>query len=335
VKKRVLFPALTALIVIAAFFFYFSSPLPDFQASEHHKGFDYSLESSWACLPFRKDVGDIVPDGQAEVDDALKQVDVFYIYPTIYTFGKYWNADPGNQILNFLIDQLPVKYHASVFNHVGRVYVPRYRQAILQSYSDTTGSGQLALDFAYEDVKRAFEYYMEHHNQGRPIILASHSQGTTHSRRLLRDYFDNPEMKDQLVCAYLVGNPLFTEDYQVLSVCDSPEMTNCYVGWCSIREGFEDTTLINKYRGEVCVNPVSWRTDESPASTTGAIFKNFERSGQFETIVYIKDRRLAVSTNHWFIKRWEDLHNFDFNLFWHDIRENASLRVEAYLKGKS
>ncbi len=158
-----------------------------FDASHHPIAPDYSQEKYWAALPFHEDVTDMTPRGEVWIDDSLKQVDVFYIYPTLYSHGKDWNADIDNRSLNRRIDHYPVKYHASIFNHVGRVYVPRYRQAHIDCYSDTTGSGNKAFELAYGDLRQAFEYYMAHYNQGRPIILASHSQGTTHSRRLLKE----------------------------------------------------------------------------------------------------------------------------------------------------
>ena len=57
-----------------------------------------------------------------------------------------------------------------------------------------------ALDQAYEDVLAAFDYFLANFNDGRPIIIASHSQGTVHGARLLADRFDNnPNLRNQLV----------------------------------------------------------------------------------------------------------------------------------------
>ncbi|MEY3443574.1 MAG: hypothetical protein RLZZ519_1855, partial [Bacteroidota bacterium] len=217
--------ALRCLLFIFGIYAHFAlaqaQHLPPFSPEDQPAAPDYSQEKYWSALPFRKDAPDVTPWGEKWISDSLKKVDVFYIYPTLFMNGKTWNADVDKKSLNRRIDHYPVKFQASIFNHVGRVYAPRYRQAIIDSYHDKTGSGEKALDFAYQDIRRAFEYYMEHYNQGRPIIIASHSQGTTHSRRLLKDYFDNPEMKAKLVCAYAVGFALHTTDYQLLTPCDS------------------------------------------------------------------------------------------------------------------
>ncbi len=43
-----------------------------------------------------------------------------------------------------------------------------------------------AFEIAYADVKAAFEFYLKIYNNYRPIIIASHSQGTKHTGRLLK-----------------------------------------------------------------------------------------------------------------------------------------------------
>jgi hypothetical protein len=54
---------------------------------------DYSLTANWSALPFRLDAADKIPSDEKWVDDSLKDVDVFYIYPTIYRNGNTWNED--------------------------------------------------------------------------------------------------------------------------------------------------------------------------------------------------------------------------------------------------
>ena len=199
-----LFFVLIALQFTVVSFSFAQDELPQFKIEDQPNAPDYTNPNHWAALPFRNDVADAIPNSENWISDSLKEVDVFYIYPTLYLKGETWNADVNNKKLNNQIDKYPVKFHASVFNNVARVYAPRYRQAIIDSYDDTLGNGVKALDFAYEDIKKAFEYYLEHYNNGRPIIIASHSQGTTHSRRLLKDYFDSTDLRSKLVCAYTI-----------------------------------------------------------------------------------------------------------------------------------
>lgn len=318
-------------LVTCLMLFACSHSLPDFRAEDQPEAPDYSQEKSWSALPFRDDAPDIVPYGEEWVHDSLKPVDVFYIYPTIYQKGKTWNADVDDGILNRLIDLFPVRLQASVFNHVGRVYVPRYRQGIYLCFRDTTGNGLAALDFAYEDVKRAFIYFLEHYNRGRPVIIASHSQGTTHARRLISEFFDTPETASQLVCAYIVGFGVYPDHYAVLEPCRFPEQTHCFVTWATFREGhIYDRSL--EYYGKVQVNPVSWRIDTLPATTQGGKLLRPGSKQSYTTTVRIEGEYLWANTNMPLYRRKDDLHLVDFSLFWLDIRRNATLRVETYLQ---
>ena len=61
------------------------------------------------------------------------------------------------------------------------------------------------MDAAYEDVRDAFRAYIETLNRGRPFYIASHSQGSMLTPRLLAEEVAGSPLMDQLVGAYLVG----------------------------------------------------------------------------------------------------------------------------------
>ena len=83
---------------------------------------------------------------------------------------KNWNASIEDRKLNDKTDGSTILYQASIFNGAGKVYAPRYRQAHLHAYftNKRKGEAQKAFELAYADVKAAFEYYLQHYNQGRP-----------------------------------------------------------------------------------------------------------------------------------------------------------------------
>jgi hypothetical protein len=293
---------------------------------------DYSLQTSWSSLPFRLDAADKIPDDEKWVSDSLKDVDVFYIYPTIYVTGKTWNEDLANQKLNKSIDNKPVKYQATVFNASCRVYVPRYRQAKLKAFFDKK-NGDQALDFAYQDVKRAFQYYLDHYNHGRPIIIASHSQGTHHARRLLKEFFDSTALQKQLVAAYVVGFGFDESMYKTLKPCSSPTQTGCYITWASFKQGYEP--LKTGLYSTVCVNPVTWTRDTiavDRSQSQGAILLDFNKRYDGACGTQIHKHYLWVDAHLPIIRSWTVLHVADYNLFWYDIRRNVKDRVQAYLK---
>ena len=170
---------------------------------------------------------------------------VFFLYPTTYTGQRgqdQWNAALDDKKLNKETDKTTILHQASIFNGAGRVFAPRYRQAHLHAYfSKKPASAKKAFDLAYSDVVAAFNYYLEHYNNGRPIIIAAHSQGTTHAGQLMRDNFDNQPLQQQLVVAYLVGMPVPTDYFQAISPCQKPDDTGCFVagehGSVDIRPG--------------------------------------------------------------------------------------------------
>ncbi len=313
-----------------------SCSLPkEFIAADQPPVPEYSDPAYWSALPFRKDAADDIPDQETWVSDSLKEVDVFYVYPTIYRKGKTWTADLNNKRLNKQIDKLPVRLQASTFNQVGRVYAPRYRQAHFKVYKDYKYLKNEVLDFAYEDVKSAFDYYMKHYNNGRPIIIASHSQGSNHSIQLLKDYFDNPEMQSKLVSAYIVGMGVDSNLYTYLKPCYEPSATNCYVTWSSYKEGYKlDTAKDNSELlvGNVCVNPISWKINDEKMTTDGGVLLNLSRKKTFTTTAQIHENYLWVKTNTILFKRTKEAHLMDYGMFWQDIRKNSAARVKEYLK---
>jgi hypothetical protein len=138
---------------------------------------DYSLMKYWAAHPQIKDAADSIPL-KSKLKDHQQQAraDVFFIYPTIFTgkpVNQYeWNADAGDESLNHQIQMSTILNQASLFNGSCRVYAPYYRQAHYTVFmTDNKQDAAAALDLAYQDVRRAFIYYLENFNQGRPMLL--------------------------------------------------------------------------------------------------------------------------------------------------------------------
>lgn len=64
-----------------------------------------------------------------------------------------------------------------IYDAESRFFAPYYRQAGLSVYELPAEEREPYLALAYEDVCAAFDYYLEHYNEGRPIIVAGFSQG--------------------------------------------------------------------------------------------------------------------------------------------------------------
>ncbi len=311
---------------------------------------DYSTSDYWAALPTKKDFADSIPLKAEGLKDeqVTAKADVFFIHPTIYTQrpaeGTFeWNADVNDAGLNRRVDESTILNQASVFIGSCRVYAPRYRQAHYYSFvTNNQGDRQKALDLAYSDIKAAFEYYLNHYHQGRPIVIASHSQGTLHAKRLLKEFFDGKPLQNQLVFAYLVGDiagpPAQPNEFEHIKPAQSPDEIGSFASWHTyLRDFFPEKYQTYHFQTAVCTNPLTWRLDEEYAP------KNLNKGGV--GLKFTFQPQLADAQVHqgllWinkpyvkgrFLIRTKVWHSADINLFWQSIRENVALRVESFLK---
>ena len=85
--------------------------------------------------------------------------------------------------------------HASIFNGVGRIYAPYYRQMTGfgfladEEHPGLRSDKQRAIDLAYSDVRKSFMVFLEKWNQERPIFLVGHSQGSHMLFKLIEEFF--------------------------------------------------------------------------------------------------------------------------------------------------
>ena len=320
------------------------SPLPEAP--------NYANPDHWAALPTKEDMADGLPGG--EVGEALQTkgdlqdrqadapVDVFFLYPTIYSYEptqpNQWNADVNDPELNQRIDDGTIKHQASVFNGVGKIYAPRYRQGHYYMYqTENKADAEQALAVAYQDVLAAFDYYMEHHNQGRPFIVAGHSQGSQLGRWLVRDRIDGTALQNQLVAAYLVGWAIPSDFYDSLQPCTTPDQIGCWVTWNTKAYNHYPSYYHEGLSRSFVINPITWRADEPVAEFdqhAGLVNPDFELTEPGKVDATVHEGLLWIHTPKvpgaklLNIKNW---HRGDYNLFWLDVRRNAQFRVAQYL----
>lgn len=334
---------LTAVIVPALFIFstclFIIRPWSDFEKYDIPKPPNYSLPESWAALPDRVDAADEVPSKSGLQDEqASAAVDVFYVHPTVY-FGRTWNQDVSDARVNQRTDEMPIQRQATVFNCCGKIYAPRYRQATLTAFLDKE-NGSKALDLAYSDVLRAFDYYITHFNKGRPFILASHSQGTRHSVQLVKDRIDGKPLARRLVAAYLIGMALPLNAFQNVPACRSAEETGCVISYRSVLIGAEIKRLVHDPDGPyLCTNPLTWKVDEEwagPLLHRGSVSSDFEKIDKELCSAQCRDGLLRISKPGapGYRSMSGNYHVVDYGLFYVSIRENAAARVAAFLARK-
>ena len=236
-----------------------------------------------------------------------------------------------------------------------------------------------AILVAYSDVRAAFMYYLKHENEGRPIILAGHSQGSLLAEMLVDEFFHEKKLQEQLVAAYLVGWTVFKNKYSTSShpnavtVCKDRHHTGCVISWRTFAFGGDPTLFLHREPVEdndrpICTNPLSWTEND------GAYVGSQENLGgldlmhpwsmlrylvgvkraSFRTVQPTRtsnmsdaqcvDGNLYVTKpkdygyGWYFVPAWTfamfpglNLHAYDYNLFFYNVRENAVERVRSFL----
>ena len=301
---------------------------------------DYSDLKYWAAHPWKKDPSDSIPLPlrSTPIDSS---VDVFFIHPTTLTdpklHGRIWNASINDADLNAKTDYTSILYQASVFNGSCRVFAPRYRQAHIFSFftTDTTKSKE-ALNLAYKDVETAFVYYLKHYNNGRPIIIAAHSQGTLHAAMLLKKYFEHTNLQAQLVAAYIVGLPVDETLFLYLEACKTPTETGCINSWRTFRTGYLPAYIHDEKSKAIVTNPLSWTTTDtliSRMNNDGSVLYKFNKRYLHTNSAQIHGNVLWTNRPKFFFGIFLKTNNYhagDYNLFYYSIRKNIKERIEAY-----
>jgi hypothetical protein len=321
---------------------------------------DYAQASAWAALPGKDGPANLVPAGDPLPDaQATAAVDVFYIYPTTFRSNDAWVQDINDKMTNDWTDMSVIARQAAIFNACCKVYAPRYRQAMLGAIESADGRKAFAL--AYEDVKKAFAYYLDHDHNGRPFILVGHSQGAFHLNNLLKDVVDQSPLHERMVAAYEIGIGVpmgtFGRSLKNIVACEHPDQTGCVLSWNTYgRTGDPSATLqrsqkryteqfnTDEGKEQMCVNPLTFDLSmpDAPASANLGSLPGIPADGPLQAVkpglvgATCRDGALFadIPTDPDFVLNilpGQVLHYHDMDLFFQNIRANAVLRAEAWL----
>ena len=301
---------------------------------------DYSQAAHWLSIPA-----------------PIMAVDVFYLYPTCWQ--KVDSTDPN--ICNIdnpsmLAGALPAfERQATAFETFANVFAPYYRQAdagytlgLPEDQRENVIGG-----IPTSDVVAAFGYYIQNYNQGRPYILAGHSQGANVLIHLLSGYMkDNPEVYQRMIAAYVIGYPV-TSTY----LTNNPHL--------KFAEGPDDTGVIISYNTQapsvvpphnpvvsnivgLVINPITWTRTETEATTAeglGSIMPDSVTS-KFQPVPQYADARVDINKgvlicttadSNYLYKYTKSFgkgvyHSFDFPFYFFNLRANAQNRANKFLR---
>ena len=294
---------------------------------------EYSEAKHWAVYAGVSLKGKAI----GEISDSTF-ADVFYVYPTLFIDKKDndWNASIDDSNVNSNVIKWILPYQASAWADAGRLFVPFYRQNHYRAFfkPHINEGGIEAIAFAYADVKAAFDYYMDVENKGRPIILAGHSQGALHLKKILQEYFDGKPLQNQLVAAYLIGTRVLEDEFNSLKPLNSPDQIGGYVSWNSYKKG-KYPKHYDWFNNAVTTNPVTW--DDNKVSRKqdhkGLLYYDnvlYEKCLEVEKVNGMLWVSLPEVPKRFWMSFVEDYHRFDVTLFWEDIRQNVLDRVEYF-----
>ena len=307
---------------------------------------NYESLSSWAVHP------DDDPDVLASFKNKEPKldVDVFFIYPTLHSNKEdlSWNSDIYSIDTRNLVLQSSVQYQSSAWYSLGKLYVPYYRQAHLRIFSPEfwENGGKNAYELAYEDLRQAFLMFLKKYNNDRPIIIAGHSQGAGHAKRLLKEFFDGKPLQKKLIAAYLIGTRVMEDEFTNIKHMTNESETGGFVTWNSYRLMSESKerkaiyTISKEWvKGAACSNPITWNTQKNSqySDHKGFLYLNKKVYPKTVKIESIDDKLLIKTPKVGLFKRIlistvKDYHKADVNLFWEDIRVNSRIRSKSYLK---
>ncbi|HEY3813769.1 MAG TPA: DUF3089 domain-containing protein [Caulobacteraceae bacterium] len=203
----------------------FLDPKAPYQTYTPPRAPDYNLKKAWAVLPS--------DPAQASPNDP--PADVFFVHPTTFDGGDNWNSPIQQNESDELLNRVMLPNYAGPFEKVGRVFAPHYRQAALYAFLTLHDDARDARTFAYGDVANAFRFYLQHFNQGRPIILVGVEQGGTLTARLARDAVAaDPQLKSRLVAVYLIDTIVPRDAFgpnAALPGCTRRDEAHCVVAW--------------------------------------------------------------------------------------------------------
>jgi hypothetical protein len=239
---------------------------------------DYSDGRAWLCRPGRTDACTIdqnttivAADGTLTREefkaDPNPAIDCFYVYPTV-------SLDPaGNSDMNIdAAERGVVRAQFARFGAACRLFAPMYRQVTLTQLRARLGGNPMPADreLAYHDVLDAWNYYLQHDNNGRGVVLIGHSQGSGVLTQLIRNEIDGKPVQARLISALLLGTSLAVPKgrdvggaFQKIPVCHAATDLGCVIAYASFRSTIPppENTLFGRVTGDnmqaVCANPAA------------------------------------------------------------------------------
>jgi hypothetical protein len=161
-----------------------------------------------------------------------KRFDCFYLYPTASMDKR------GNSTLKVTSAETSIaRDQAARFSQVCDVWAPMYKQITVNALigGKYKGSGTVA----YNSVLSAWDDFLAHHDDNRPIVFISHSQGSVMMIKLLQSQVDpSPALRARTVSVIIAGGNITNPTgetvggtFKHLPLCTAPTQTGCVIAY--------------------------------------------------------------------------------------------------------
>ena len=232
---------------------------------EQLKPTDYSQKTNWYKIP-----------------EITKEFDTFYIYSTIFMGANEGDPDYATLDNAEMLAGIPIEYaiKSSVFEEATNLFIPLYRQSSMKHaaevYMKDENIDAALIGMPYGDITAALDYYFKNFNNGRPFIIAGHSQGSAILRLVLKRYFkEHPDYYKRMVAAYAIGYSITKEDLEAnphMKFATGESDTGVIISWHAegpknVEANAPIPNVIIAKNG-IAINPLNWKLDETyaPAS---------------------------------------------------------------------
>lgn len=298
---------------------------------------DYAKEENWLKIP-----------------EITHEVDTFYLYPTCYS-DESEEAKPICDIDNEEMQaaaRAVYEKQGTVYEESTNVFAPFYRQS---NIFQVVGLSHEEMEEYQRGVQRtdvyaALDYYFENYNDGRPFILAGHSQGSSMTKIVLEEYMQaHPEYYERMVAAYPIGFSItrdWLEEHPYLKFAQGADDTGVIVSWNTEGKGNKGQNNLVVEPNAISINPINWKLDDTYAGFEENLGSRIldEETGTYEIVKGIADAQVDVERGVVICTAEnveyapailfgpESLHANDYDFYYENLRENVKTRVEAFLK---
>ena len=296
---------------------------------------DYSKAENWVERP----------------TEVTKPVDVFFIYPTVTGF-----RDPV-QICEVTDSEMVAgakfvrQVQTSVFEESCNIFMPFYRQISMPKPG--TDYRFVTNYLSGFDATDALDYYLTNLNQGRPFILAGHSQGASVLIALLENYMTkHPEALKRMVVAYPIGFAV-TKDWLAktgLKFAEGATDTGVIVSWNTEGPANLKEKNMTLAEGGISINPINWKRDDTYADvkenlgslnvegklvTPGLADARVDTVRGSVVVTTIANKELyAIPADGAVMFGPESYHLHDYGFFFNNMKQNVADRIKAFMENK-